>query len=208
MLKKHSEGGYDKGYTKCDCFWGREPGSLIKKLIDFVGDISQWEVLDAGSGEGKNTAYLLSLGANVTAIDVSSHAIHNAKTCWPEIPTHIWKAQDIRSFDISAKNFDLIVAYGLLHCLNDIDEIIDVVKKFQKSTKSLGFNVICAFNNRHQELQAHEDFNPVLLTHDQYLDMYKDWKLLISTDSDLTESHPHNNIQHTHSLTRIIAQKL
>ena len=70
-----------------------------------------------------------------------------------------------------------------------------------------GFNVVCAFNARHQDLTAHPGFAPVLLPHDEYTALYTHWQLLHSTDSDLSEVHPHNGIRHTHSMTRIIARK-
>lgn len=69
------------------------------------------------------------------------------------------------------------------------------------------YNVICAFNVRRQELDAHPGFSPTLLSHEDYLAAYASWDLVKESDSDLTETHPHNNLEHTHSMTRILARK-
>ncbi len=46
-------GGYDDGYRECPCFWGDEPGSLVRVLCDHIGPVRGFAVLDAGCGEGK-----------------------------------------------------------------------------------------------------------------------------------------------------------
>ena len=51
-------GGYDEGYIASDCFWGEEPGSLIRQLGEVLTDFAGLSVLDAGCGEGKNAVHL------------------------------------------------------------------------------------------------------------------------------------------------------
>src|SRR6266849_156523 len=79
------DGGYEDGYRACDCFWGRQPGSLIQKLLEYVFEPAGMTVLDTGCGEGRNAIYLARLGANVRAVDISSRrAIANAQRAWPD----------------------------------------------------------------------------------------------------------------------------
>jgi hypothetical protein len=66
---------------------------------------------------------------------------------------------------------------------------------------------MCAFNSRSQDLRAHPGFRPTLLDHASYERAFCGWNLIESSDRDLVERHPHNDIEHSHSLTRILAQR-
>lgn len=200
-------GGYEDGYQKSNCFWGTTPGQLLGLVENHITVFNGLNVLDAGCGEGKNAAYLAKLGAKVTALDVSKKAISNGKHLWGNTPGINWVLGDISAFNFKDSLYDMIIGYGLLHCLRDHAEVGCVLEKFSWSTKSGGLNIICAFNSRKQELDAHPGFRPLLLDHNEYLEAYSDWTILHQSDQDLTETHPHNKITHTHSLTRLIAKK-
>lgn len=202
-----SAGGYDDGYLACPCFWGREPGSLVQELAKHR-KLEGLNILDAGCGEGKNAVFFARAGAHVLAMDVSPAALTNAAAAWEHQPNVEWRCADIRTTTLGARPFDVCVAYGLLHCLASDPDIQQVVRLLQAATVLGGYNIICAFNDRRQELsQAHPGFGPCLLPHSRYLDMYQGWRLIVASDTDLWETHPHNNIRHCHSLTRILAQR-
>jgi len=203
-----SGGGYDDGYRNCPCFWGTEPGSLVRRLPEFVDSFDGLHVLDAGCGEGKNAAALAQRGALVDAFDVSQYAVENGRRQWPELESIRWRVADARNEDLPAAHYDLVIAYGFTHCLADEAEIVDLVSKLQAAAKASALHVLVAFNDRRQELEAaHPGFHPTLLSHARYLDLYDGWEILVESDTDLTETHPHNQIEHTHSMTRLIARK-
>jgi tellurite methyltransferase len=199
-------GGYDEGYGACPCFWGREPGRLIKCLLERFTDFAGLSVLDAGCGEGKNAHALAARAAKVTAIDCSPLALSNARAAWPEDQIK-WVQADVRDLHWPIQAFDLVVAYGLLHCLSNRSEIESVVSRFKAATHRGGRHVVCAFNARRQDLVAHPGFEPCLLSHGDYLALYRDWAVEEASDEDLHEMHPHNKIAHVHSLTRMITFK-
>jgi SAM-dependent methyltransferase len=200
-------GGYDDGYRGCPCFWGTTPGSLVQYLTDEVENVAEFTVLDVGCGEGKNASYLSKLGCHVRAIDISELALGNAAKAWGSVPNIAWEVADVRDLHFSPGAYGVILAYGLLHCLQNLEEIDDTVKKLQVATRSGGYNIICALNDRFQQLEAHPGLEPCLVGHEHYLGLYSSWQVLRATDSDLKESHPHNLIEHRHSLTRILARK-
>lgn len=202
------DGGYDVGYRTCPCFWGEEPGSLVKQLELLLGSIDGLSVLDAGCGEGKNAVYLAAKGARVDAFDISELALANARSAWPHTKQITWNIGDVRNSKFPKAQYDIVIAYGLLHCLESFDEIQSAIIKFQEATKVGGYNIVCAFNDRFQDLSAHPGFVPCLLRHNSYVDFYSNWKIIVESDSDLIESHPHNNIRHKHSMTRLITQRL
>lgn len=201
-------GGYDEGYKHCKCFWGEDPGSLIGRLSRNISDYSDLNVLDIGCGEGKNAIHLARLGAKVDAFDVSEIAIKNAKSNWPDYNIVNWECKDIREKNLTNNKYDIIIGYGLLHCMHDKESVLNTIKKIKNATANMGYNVICAFNSRQQDLSAHPGFHPILLDHSLYLSSYEDWSLIYESDEDLHETHPHNNIPHTHSMTRIVTRKV
>lgn len=202
-----NNGGYEDGYRSCACFWGTEPGSLVQRLSELIVSFHGLKVLDAGCGEGKNAIFLAKRGANVLAIDISATAVENGKRSFLDSNLVTWKVADILDLSFSHSAFDIVLAYGLLHCLPCRDDIERVVKSLQQATKKDGFHVICCFNSRYQELGAHPGLEPTLLSHQAITDYYQQWKLLHSTDTDLVESHPNNQIKHRHSMTRVIARR-
>jgi cyclopropane fatty-acyl-phospholipid synthase-like methyltransferase len=200
------DGGYDDGYRACPCFWGKDIGSMIKHYL-LERDVAKMTILDAGCGEGKNAVALAKLGANVTAIDCSAVALENARNTF-NCDSVDWQLGDIREFDSKGRKFDLVIAYGLMHCLQSKSEIFAIVRHLQEMTKPGGWSMLCAFNDREHDLTAHPGFKPCLIPHEDYGHLYLEWEIELFTDEDLHETHPHNNIPHVHSMTRLIARKV
>ena len=67
--------------------------------------------------------------------------------------------------------------------------------------------IVCAFNDREHNLSAHPGFNPLLLKHSDYVDYFVSNTIVFESDENLYETHPHNNIPHMHSMTRLIIRK-
>ncbi|HLJ48976.1 MAG TPA: class I SAM-dependent methyltransferase [Bryobacteraceae bacterium] len=200
-------GGYDDGYRECPCFWGTEPGTFVQLLQQHLSAFSGLRILDAGCGEGKNAAFLARQGAFVDAVDLSDIAISNGRRHWQELSGLSWQIRDIRRVELPREHYDVVVAYGLLHCMPSIPELMDVLARLQNATRVSGHFVLCAFNSRRQELDAHPGFAPTLLSHADYLAAFSGWQIVAASDTDITERHPHNNIEHTHALTRLLARK-
>lgn len=200
------QGGYDEGYAACPCFWGREPGSLVRTLLARSPRVRGLAVLDAGCGEGKNAHAFASRGARVEAVDCSELALRNARSLWPGDGI-AWRRADVRSLSWPVGTFDVVIAYGLLHCLGGPEQIAGVVAALKAVTRRGGRHVVCAFNARRQDLSAHPGFEPCLIPHGDFLGLYGDWHLEVASDEDLHETHPHNGIAHVHSLTRLIVRR-
>jgi tellurite methyltransferase len=201
-------GGYDDGYKSCNCFWGIEPGSLIKLLTRFRSNFAEAAAWDIGCGEGKNAIHLARLGAVVDAWDISAFALDNARKAWEDNDIVNWRLADARTTLPVRTGYDYVVMYGLLHCLRDRNEVMSLIAKTQDATKVGGLHIVVAFNDRMQDLSAHPNLNPTLLSHTAYLNAYDQWRILHESDQDLHETHPHNCISHTHSMTRLIAEKI
>jgi tellurite methyltransferase len=201
-----SGGGYDDGYSRCPCFWGASPGSLVRNHLAGIGNAKGLKVLDLGCGEGKNAnAYALA-GADVTAVDCSKYAIMNALQAFPNAKVK-WVQSDAQSYLRGADSFDIIIMYGLLHCLGSAAEVTSIIDLALKKTRAGGTHIVAVFNDGPHDLSAHPGFAPLLLPHEFYLARYEGQKIIVANSSILDEVHPHNNIRHFHSLTRLVAVK-
>ena len=199
------DGGYDDGYRSVTNFWGPDPGSLVRFLTEAVSPEGR-SVLDLGAGEGKNACYLASLGADVEAWEVSDVAMANGRLRL-DADSVRWHRRDAVELSADNRQFDMIVAYGLMHCLR-VDEISRLITDMQRSTVPGGFNIIVTFNDRSQDIEAaHPGFEPTLINHRDYESSYEGWDIWHVSDLDLVESHPHNHIEHAHSMTRLLARK-
>ena len=202
-----TSGGYDEGYESYPCFWGKEPSSLVRRVGEWVPSVQSLRVLDAGCGEGKNAAFLAEKGASVDAFDVSTLAIAHARHHFANASNVRFAVADIRDVSLLAASYDVVVAYGVLHCLPDEGAVRSVLARLATATRPGGLHVVCVFNDRSQDLSAHPELTPVLLSHAWYCQRYANWQVIEATDSDLTESHPHNERVHTHSMTRLVARQ-
>jgi tellurite methyltransferase len=205
VARLERDGGYDDGYASCGCFWGSQPGSLIR-LHYLEGSDAPRRVLDLGCGEGKNAAYFAQRGAEVYAVDCSALALRTAKRLYGQNGINWYESDATVFIRQCSESFDLIIMYGLLHCLASREELEHLIHDVQSRTAQRGVNLLCAFNDRSQDLSGHPGFMPMLLPHSFYMEMYKGWAVSAS-DEILEETHPHNGIPHHHSLTRLAARK-
>lgn len=202
------DAGYDEGYISSKNFWGKCPARMVKIATELIKkqNINVPMCLDLGCGNGKNSIYLAKNGFDVTAIDASYYCISEAKKSNNEVK---WKVRDMRKLKCEDSKYDLVVLTGSLHCLSTLSEVLDVIKTVKSSTKIGGYNVISVFNSEVQDLSGHSsNFHPILLSHEEYINMYSDWKIIESSNSILNDIHPHNNIKHKHSITRMLAQRI
>jgi tellurite methyltransferase len=201
-----SLGGYEDGYASCDCFWGTSPGSLVRTFIECHPRLEGIRVLDLGCGEGKNAAALAQAGAKVVAVDCSLRALENGQRAFCDDKIE-WHLSDAHSYLDASDCFDAVVLYGLLHCLASSDEIASLIELALKKTRIGGYHFVVAFNDGPHDLSAHPGFSPTLLPHAFYLQQYCQQKIFSHSDSVIHETHPHNQISHFHSITRIFVRK-
>ena len=202
------DSGYDDGYKCVNNFWGVHPAKLVieaSRLLSKQKHESGLVCLDLGCGHGKNSIFLSNQGFEVYAMDSSFYAIHEARLSHPEVH---WCVRDIRKLCPNGRLFDMIVMTGSLHCLPSAEDVRCVVRAAQSRTRLGGFHVLSAFNSSDQDLSGHaKTFHPLLLDHSFYLSLYNGWKLLAASNEVQDDIHPHNNIRHRHSITRILAVK-
>jgi 2-polyprenyl-3-methyl-5-hydroxy-6-metoxy-1,4-benzoquinol methylase len=180
---------------------------MVVAALGLLSSAEHKRALDLGCGDGKNASALATAGFHVVAIDKSEVAIENAMRSYGTAKVN-WLVGDLTRIEGPTEAYDLVVATGSLHCLRSEEAVARAIEVMQKLTKRGGLNVLASFNDGPQDLQGHDDgFVPVLLPHASYLKMYSAWDIVQQDDSVQTDVHPHNRIEHRHSITRILARK-
>lgn len=203
-------GQYDDAYSQCDLLWGKHPAANVIKAAEYFNTCNKKKALDLGCGEGKNSAFLASKDFEVTSIDVSVIAIQKAKNLWNATPGINWLVNDIRKFKQNPDSYHIVLLTGPLHCFSNKNEVTQTIENAKSLTITGGVNIISVFNSREHDFSGHsKHFKPLLLSHEFYLSCYNhNWEILEASDTNLVDSHPHNNIPHNHSVTRFIAKKI
>ena len=106
--------------------------------------IPKGRVLDLGSGEGRNSLYLASLGYDVTSLDWNVPSLQKLQ----EIATQEGLSLEVEPYDIECADipggqYDLIVSTVVLMFLHE-EVIPDVIENMQSHTASGGYNLIVA----------------------------------------------------------------
>lgn len=209
MKNNNNLGQYDSEYQNCSCFWGTSPGKYVELLLKYL---KKGTVLDLGAGEGKNSIFIAQQGMTVTAVDCSVPGLKNFKKRLDEMPLDIKNRisiinSDVKQYDPSQK-FDAVIAYGLLHCLpsqNDIDALITKMKSW---TIDGGYNVVVSFTPHIPVPESQNYLKPTFVIPRKLLSAYEDWRILHFEEDTITETHPTTNQSHSHSLCRLLAQRV
>jgi SAM-dependent methyltransferase len=97
-------------------FMGRYADPLAKVFAGFCGVQAGDKVLDVGSGPGALTARLLSLGAEVTAIDPSPPFVEGLRARFPNVGVRLGTAEEL-PYETDA--FDAALAQLVVHFMTD-----------------------------------------------------------------------------------------
>ena len=98
--------------------WDNPNGDPDQHVVDFLkfADLkANNKVLDVGCGYGKNSAYMIKQGLNVTGIDVAQYAVAR---CLENFPGHTFLPIDVLENDFQNEYFESIIDAGALH-VND-----------------------------------------------------------------------------------------
>ena len=96
------------------CFWEPVPGKYVRLFTDkYEKVLNGFKVLDLGAGEGKNSVFLATKGAEVVAVDTSAIALSRFDL-QPDYESVKFKinpiCQDVRLLDYDPNTFNVVVA--------------------------------------------------------------------------------------------------
>ncbi len=138
-------------------------------------------LLDAGSGEGYGAALLARVAAEVTAIDVDSKAIENAKRNYPLSNLHFQLVEADADYPFPEKSFDLVTSFEVIEHIHGWKKYLERIAKVLKDE---GVLVISSPNRPYYRdergemnpFHVHEfdpdEFREILEKHFPYLHFY------------------------------------
>lgn len=194
------------------CFWEKAPAKYVKLFHDkYTSDLMNLKGLDIGAGEGKNTVFLAAKGCHMTAIDISSTALSrfNMQPNYNIGKSNIETiCNDLRNIKYRNNTFDIVIAYGVLHCLSSNEEVKQMLKKIKSWIKVGGYFICATFTDEiaPPEIQSYleyESFLPIGMLEF----FFADWDILEKENAMITETHPTSQVEHSHSIVRLIARK-
>jgi len=118
-----------------------------------------------------------------------------------------WIEQDAMSYSYPSNFYDVVICYGLIHCLQTAEEAESFISKTQASLKIDGVYILASFNDGSHDLRAHPGFKPLLMSHAWFIEAFNQWQILVATNALLHERHPDNGIPHFHSMSRLMAKR-
>lgn len=109
----------------------------MPQYLEYLGDIANLRVLDAGCGEGRSSRHLAARGARVTGVDISSAMIAQAisRNSRPpfEIRYEIASCTDLGQFP--ERHFDLVTSFM---AMMDTPELSRALAQFHRVTRPGG----------------------------------------------------------------------
>ena len=113
---------------------------IYKRHVDRILNMIQpgWHVLEAGCLSGWLSLEMARRGAHVTGIDIASDAIRIARdyaAANPPSGTVEYRVGDMNHEPLERDKYDLIVAFGLLYHMIEIQSVLD---RFRDALKSSG----------------------------------------------------------------------
>lgn len=205
------EGPYHRLYNPSALLWPAKAGRMVEKAV--VHQTVPGRALDVGCGDGKNLVFLESKGWTVTGIDINSVAVAGVEKRARqhfgdgyELRSRIARA-DARNYDYPSDAFDLVVAYGLYHCLDDA-AVAEVHRGITNSLRSGGYLAFAAFNDTLPVPQGHGTDDLVLRDSEHIFELSRnDFEVVEREIGLIEESHPGVIERHRHGLTWALLRK-
>ncbi|MDI6737485.1 MAG: methyltransferase domain-containing protein [Nanoarchaeota archaeon] len=179
--------------------WGKKPSQIVTKAVKYM---PPGNILDIGSGDGRNALFLAKLGFKVAALEKDLASIQMLKLNLKQAKLKVKIIpEDIEKFKFN-EPYSTIIAISVLHFLPKAN-MLKVINKIQNYTSKGGINIISAFT----ESNPSKNF-PHLFKAGELKKLYSGWRIIIYKELiTLPEKHGLDGTFHRHSLALLIAEK-
>lgn len=184
--------------------WGDGPGSIVPV---FVPETKGGLAFDLGCGDGRNLIWLASNGYSVKAFDVEPLAIERALARCEEarvLDRIELNCENVADLDSPIEKADVIVSYGLFHCLDE-NSLANTVKFIDQSVRKGGIVVCAMLTNGVDIPEDHGTTGIYLRSARNYFERFSaDWKVLYKSVDILRERHDPVIGWHEHEILRFV----
>jgi SAM-dependent methyltransferase len=202
---REATGAYDRLYASRDFLWPARPGRMVRRAASLR---ETGRALDAGCGDGKNALFLSNLGWIVDGFDISRLAISACERRFASIglrADRIWQ-DDSRSVAIEPESYDIVLAYGLYHCLDEAG-LEATHRVLTNALKKGGLFVFATLNDMLPLPADHATGDLFLRPHDHVEALFEGWTPIELENGLIEENHLPLVSWHQHSLTWAIYEK-
>lgn len=130
---------YDEIYRSKGRFWGEQPTSLARRLLEILSPEGSPRLLEIGCGEGRDSIFFVRNGYKVTAFDISYEGVRKTQE-WADklnLSIDIFQA-DLIEYQIQDQ-FDIIFSSGTLQYIQ-IERREGIITNYKKFTNPGGIN--------------------------------------------------------------------
>jgi SAM-dependent methyltransferase len=203
---------WDERFAREGHVWGDEPSQTAAMAARVFRDHGVSTVLVPGSGYGRNTKLLSTLGFTVVGADISAVAIELAGEFDPETTHHVSSGLDL-SFDDAG--YDAIYCFNTLHLFYE-NERRRLVSQCASKLRPGGLAFVTVFADRDPGFGSGQEVEPNTFesrpgrpahyfTEDDLLDHFRAFEVLET--GVVEEPEDHGGGPHTHVLRYIVARK-
>ncbi len=201
-LEKNSP--YDDQYEKEEYYWGKNASLLAKHIVSSVGNITNRNLLDIGSGEGRDAVFFSKNGFDVDALEISAPGIEKIKKYSKESNCNVnILHEDMLDYKLT-KNYGVIYSSGSLQFL-PLDQRQRHFEHYKKHTSRGGINAHLVFVEKPFIKTAPDwEENEFFYVSGDLARYYADWEILYYGEKIIDCDS--SGIDHQHVICSIVAQ--
>jgi cyclopropane fatty-acyl-phospholipid synthase-like methyltransferase len=198
---------YDRLYAATEQLWPDTPGRMV---VEAGHLLPPGRALDLGCGDGKNAVYLARRGWQVDAYDSSRLALTQFRARLARsngLSGHVkWSHADVVQLSLPNGGYDLVVAYGLFHCLDE-SRFRRMCDRIKGALRVEGLLAIASFTPDLEIPANHGTGQLYPREAASVLEHFPNWSVLRHTEGRIVEEHVPAVAQHEHSVFWAVLSK-
>lgn len=199
---------YDSQYAKDEYYWGLKHSALAEQVVGLMTEVAgeKKQLLDIGSGEGRDSVYFARSGFIVDALELSLHGIEKCKQYSAAL------ACKVNNICANLIGYELTSFYHVIYSMGALQFLPPALRqrhfdKYKQATYPGGLNAHLVFVEKPFIKTAPDwEKDEFFYRSGELAGYYHDWEILYSEEQvfECTSA----DIPHRHAVCCIIARKI
>lgn len=199
---------FNKIYRGSGTVFGEKSTPILEVAI---GNLNiDGDILDLGSGQGRDAVPIAMSGRKIVAVDSSPEAINQLREKARELALDNVEAicSDIRTFEIEQNKYSLIYGINAIPFIGRIDALA-LIERIKSAVKRNGIIVISAMTEEDGSFNSvNNQENSTYFKKNELGNLFTDFEIIEYFEITKEDrGHPGVLVPHKHGLVRIIARK-
>jgi tellurite methyltransferase len=197
---------YDEVYSKAEFYWGREPNTLCKQVVELFSADFRGKVIDLGCGEGKDIIHFAKNGFEAVGVDLSVPGLQKAQR---------WAAEEglvVQTIQANLNDFLLTEMFDVVYSSGTLTYISPSLRKekfenYKKHTNVGGVNAFNVFVEK-PFIETPPDWgtDEYFYRSGELLSYYWDWEII--SFQEVIFDCDSSGVPHKHAMDVMIARKI